>query len=506
MKILLMGLPSNRFRDIANDSIGINGMLSIATYLRHNGLDVKIIDTSVEKITWQNIANLIKKEDPDIVGTNSYTSDIYERALLIRNIKKIKPSVITILGGIHVSLVPEETLRLVRDIDYAVLGEGEETFFELIKAIESGRQKNSMHFIKGIAYIHNDEYVKTESRDPIRNLDCLPIPDYSMISMNKYRVFLFPHSSRQSFSCCFSRGCSARCNFCIEGMVWHNFWRGRSAEKIAEELLILNKNYDKRYFAFTDADFFYDRKRNLDFIEEIRKNNLNIKFSALSRVDTLLRNKDLFGNLREAGLISLQIGIESFDQDTIDNMNKNYKIEQIREILSLIKKTKIHFPMLLFVIGNYGDDRAKLLNIINELKNSKLAAVIKISFLTPWPGTELFSSMLKKNIIKTLDYRLYNFTTPIADTKNISVNRLKALRFLMFYRWYFDVCVFFKNITNKYIKYYCFHSASLLFKQKIFSVLNSMAGFFGFSTRLRNKYLVDLIYKEHLLLIKNSKL
>ncbi len=501
-KILLIELPIDWWDRSSRMYLPNPGTLAIGTYLKYKGYNVKIIDTYAEGMGWKKLIKLIKKEQPDIIGSSSYTPDIYGRILLARTIKKINPSIVTVFGGSHVSLVPEETLRLAKNIDYIVIGEGEETFLELIKALERGKHREDMRSIQGIAYLNNNgEYIRTESRLPIKNLDGLPMPDYSMIPMDKYKNTYFPYSPQQGISCCFSRGCTEQCIFCSSNILWQYCWHGRNAKNIVEELTILNKKYDKKTFLFTDNNFLYDRKRNIEFIEEMKRSGIKIEFRPLARVNTLLRDKDLLMDLRKIGLTALQFGVESYDQNILNSMRKNYKAEQIKELSFYLKKAKIPYTRVFLIVGNYEDDKKSMLDLIKKTKEYGFGAV-QISCLAPWPGTELSFQMKKQGMIKVWDYRLYDWENIIMPTKYLNMKEISILKNLLFYKGDFNLSIFIRNLSNRYLRHYHLYTIGSVFLSNI-----RYKFIYKFKIWKLSKYsrLIDKIYKEHLAFIKKSE-
>ncbi|MDD4939482.1 MAG: radical SAM protein [Candidatus Omnitrophica bacterium] len=499
MKILFIELPIDSWNRFSRLYIPNPGTLAVGTYLKNKGYSVKILDTYAEGIGWKNLKEIIKEESPDIVGASSYTPDIYGRILLARLIKQISPSTVTVLGGAHATLVPEETLRLGKAIDYLVIGEGEETFLELVKTLERGGSKEDMRSVKGLAYLFNGEYIKTRDRPFINDLDELPMPDYSMLPMDKYGIFYFPYVLGQSLACTFSRGCAAPCVFCSTNVVWRHCWRGRSAKKIVEELAVLSREYKKKTFLFADDNFLYDRDRNKEFINQMRAEGLEIEFRLSARVDSLLRDKDLLKDLRSVGLTALQIGVESYDQDVIDGLSKNYRVERVKELASILKEAGIPFSVLFFIVGNYEDSRGSLLRIVEKTKEYGFGA-IHISPLTPWPGTQLHSRM--ESLIKVRDYRDYDWKNTIMPTKHLSIKQINRLRNRLFFKWYFAPSVFRRNLSNKYLKrYHLSRITSFFFSAVRYKLIRKLQiwRLFWYNR------LIEKIYKEHMSFIKKGK-
>ena len=453
MKILLVELPIDNWNRFGRHYLPNPGTLAVGTYLKHHGYDVKIIDTYAQGMGWNALRDILKREQPDMVGSSSYTVDIYGRSLLARLIKEINLGIVTVLGGVHASLVPEETLRLARAVDYIVIGEGEETFLELVQNLAAGRDKRQMGSVKGLAFMLDDKYVRTAPRSLISNLDKLPLPDYSLLPMDRYRNVYFPGPPQAGFCFYTSRGCTSRCAFCSETVLWEHRWRGRSAGKIVEEFSILNRRFAKKFFLLNDDNFLFDRQRNEQFVEAMARSRLRIEFRAGVRVDTLLRDKDLLPDLRRVGLTALQVGVEHFDQRVLDGMKKGYRSDQFEQALQVIRQARIPFPRYFFIVGNADDNEQTMNKIISQSKRYGLG-VIQISNLTPWPGTPLFQELSRAGKIKRKDYRRYDFKNVIAPTEYLNMRQVTLLRMSLFYRWYFNIKILLRNWPNRYLRHF----------------------------------------------------
>jgi len=498
MRILLIELPIDFWNRPGRHYLPNPGTLSVGTYLKSNGYDVRILDTYAEGMDWDSLINYIKEERPDVIGSSTYTCDIYGRVLLSRLIKQASPSTITVFGGTHITLAPEETLRLAGSIDYAVLGEGEVTMLELIRAIESGGNKPELSALEGIAYLDGGRYNKTTARPLVNNLDELPLPDYSLVPMAKYHNSFFPYPADQGLSICSSRGCVARCNFCSESVLWQHRWRGRSAKSVVEELMQLNKYYGKRAFLFNDDNFLFDRQRNVDFIKEMSRSGLKVEFRVGARVDTLLRDRDLLKDLRRVGLTALQIGIESYGQGDLDALNKDYREEQIRELSFYLKS--IHIPMAIafVIVGNREDGKKTLREIIKRTKSCGFG-MLHISPLTPWPGTRLYRDMEAEGLIKVNDYRLYNFKNAIMPTKYLGLSALDKLRVFLFVRWWFSFTILARNLADRHRRNYFIRA---LLPAAFSSIQYYVSQKLGLWKLYRHNRMIERIYNEHLALRK----
>ncbi|MBS3057066.1 MAG: cobalamin-dependent protein, partial [Candidatus Diapherotrites archaeon] len=191
-------------------------LMCIASYLEKNAIPTDIIDIKgyepKEKIT-SEILSEIKKRDADIIGTTCLTTELREILELCREIKILKPDAKIIAGGIHPSLIPEELVFRNSPVDFAVMGEGEQTFLELVQAI---RKDSNVAGVKGIAWHKNSRLAKTPARPYIKDLDLLPFPAFDKIDMKFYTkpdFYCIRGIPIAGFYTYTSRGCPYRCRF-----------------------------------------------------------------------------------------------------------------------------------------------------------------------------------------------------------------------------------------------------------------------------------------------------
>lgn len=156
MKILLFVEPNSDFLPMPM-RVGFyfpnTGILTIAAYLEQHSHNVKIIDMIALNLTWEDIPALIKNENPDLVGISGLTKNAYMCMGLAKIIKQANPRIVTVFGGAHFSLVPEESLRICKEIDYIVIGEGEITFLELVNKLAGQGKKETVSKVDGVAYL-----------------------------------------------------------------------------------------------------------------------------------------------------------------------------------------------------------------------------------------------------------------------------------------------------------------------------------------------------------------
>ena len=289
-------------------------------------------------------------------------------AVEIANIaKRINPKVKVIFGGVGATFLYHHLLKNFDCIDYIVIGEGEYTFLELIRSLESNEKDLSK--IKGIAYKRDVEIIKTEEREFISNLNELPTP-------SKY--FKYRHL-------CSSRGCPWNCIFCGSPKLWKRRIRFRSPKNFVEEIELLYKK-GVNLFYFADDNLTIDKKRTIEICRDILERGLDISWYAISRVNYI--DEEILYWMRMAGCIQISYGVESGSEKIRRRLNKPLKKQDIVRAFDLTKRYGI-LPRAYFIYGCPGetwDTINETIDLIYEIK--PLSCLFYI--LDIFPGTELY--------------------------------------------------------------------------------------------------------------------
>jgi len=402
MKILLINPPwhdkvySKTVASLAGFTPPI-GLASIAAYLRKHGHEVRIIDANAEQISIKELPKYISKGF-HIVGTTSLTPSINSSLEVLYVAKKQCPGIITIMGGVHITAMGKETLENFPDIDFGIIGEGEETVLELVNSITGNKQVDS---IKGLVFRRGKDVIQNERRPLIRDLDKLPFPAYDLLPMEKYRIAAH-HAGfgrnipMRPFSLIgTTRGCPEDCGFCCSKMMWERKVCVRSPEKVVEEIELLAHKFGVRVFDIADDIFTLNKKRLHDILDRIIARKLNIHFNCLSHVG-MVTQEDLT-KMKEAGCYLIRFGIESGSQKVLNKMHKNITPEKAIETFRLVKKAKIACAAC-FMIGYLGETEETVQETI-ELAGRLDADRYFIFTAIPYPGTEFYETAQKENLI-----------------------------------------------------------------------------------------------------------
>lgn len=364
------------------------GILYIAGYLeKYTDHDVAVIDAQVEQLNQTSLASRIESIDPDVVGITTMTMTLVDVIRTIDTIRKPNKDTKIILGGPHVHLFPDETLRS-SNADYLVLGEGERTFSDLIEHLNDKKLKH----VPGLVFKHNGNVVNTGLRPAIEDLDSLPFPARNLIPIQKYSSLL--SKGKVVTTIITSRGCPFKCSFCARPHLGKKF-RARSPVNVVEELEECVK-MGIREFLFYDDTFTINKQRVLGICDEIVRRKLEIGWDIRARVDTV--DEEMLGYLKNAGCQGIHYGVEAGTDNILNSLNKGITISQVQKAFALTRKHKISV-LAYFMIGNPGETKDDIETTFRVMKSLK-PDYTHITILTPFPGTEIYSKGLKTRVIK----------------------------------------------------------------------------------------------------------
>lgn len=370
------------------------GVSYLAAVLKKQGYKVRICCQDVFHYSNKELAKVfLKNENYDLIGIGFLAARFRETILdLCATVNEFKKNAWLVLGGHGPTSIPEYVLKKTK-ADIATLGEAEETIVELLRCkLENG----DLSQIKGIAFRNNDEITINERRNPIRDLDSLPFPEWSLFPMKKYTCLEFFGMDKgdKALGILTSRGCINRCNFCYR---MENAIRLRNIENVVEEMKILKKRYGVNYFSMHDELFVFPKKRVFDFYQALKENNLKIKFNCNARVDIF--DKEVAICLKKSGCTFLNFGMESSDQNVLDLMHKNTTVEQNIQAAEIAREIGIGLG-LNFIWGNKGDTEESLRNNVELIKKYNTYDQIRtIRPVTSYPGCELYYEAIEKGLL-----------------------------------------------------------------------------------------------------------
>ena len=378
----------------ARPRVGIPiSLLSLATPSIDAGYDVKLIDQRVEP-HWKVILEDELKKDPLCVGISSMTGPQLRYALEVSKLVKEYGTAPVVWGGTHVSLLPEQTINN-ENIDIVVDGEGEETFPELLQALDGNRPLST---VKGIWYKDNGRAVSTGMR-PFIDLNKQPPLPYDLIDLKKHARIIFGIENMEFFT---SRGCPHSCAFCYNVAFHKKQWRPMDPDLTVKRMTEFVRKYNVKGLYFNDSNFFFDIKRGRQILEGMIRENLDVVISKINfDVFTLLKmDEDIFTLLEKAHCRWLPIAVESGSKKIQALIRKPSDVQELLKLNRFLRKFDM-FPHYAFMMGfptETEEDLVDSVSLASRLikENPKADAVFNI--YTPYPGTELFDIVVKNGL------------------------------------------------------------------------------------------------------------
>ena len=428
MKITFLNPPPTnskyKFLGVVAPSLGIGYMAAV---LENNGFEVDVLDASALELTYDEIGDEIIKRNPDIVSISALTPTIGVSLDMADKIKQVSSDTLVVLGGYHPTFEYESVLE-EESVDLVVRGEGEYTLLELVKAIENG---DDLTNVQGLAFHDNQtgELVVTPDRPVIMDLDELPFPAFHLFPMEKYRIFNVTTNIATIIT---TRGCPMQCSFCSSAALHGHKMRRRSYTNVVDEIeyRLSEENIDT--IAFMDDTFTLNKKFIRDFCAEIKRRNLKFWWGCTSRVDTL--DEDLLETMKDAGCITIFMGVESADQQMLENMGKNITVEKTRNAFRLARKVGIR-SIASCVIGMPEDTKETMKRTVEFVKELKPNYAL-FSIATPYPGTRFYNETFRKNLISIKDWSKFTLIDPVLKTVDCTQEELRNIQKNAFIKFY----------------------------------------------------------------------
>lgn len=385
------------------------GLAYLAAALEDAGVEVKVLDFVVFPYSKKGLEAELTNFKPNIVGVTSVTMNFDDAIEVVKDVKGIDPEILTIMGGAHVSFCAKETMEAFPELDFIALGEGEETIVELAMEAENG---GNWRKVRGVVYREGPGLRSGGDREPLIDLDSLPLPARHLIPLGRYRALGLPLSLTTS------RGCPFRCIFCVGRKMLGSEVRYRRPEKVVDELEYLARlNFHQVNIA---DDLFTANKRHcLNVCNEIIRRRLRVAWAAFSRVDTV--SSEVLKKMKEAGCSTISFGVESANPGILKTIKKGITTGQV--IHAVMQCTEVGIsPHLSFLLGLPGET-PETLNETTEFARGlkEIGASYGFHLLAPFPGTEIREESEGLGIrITTNDWSQYHANRAIVETPSVS--------------------------------------------------------------------------------------
>jgi radical SAM superfamily enzyme YgiQ (UPF0313 family) len=429
------------------------GIACVAAYLRSHNVECSIIDSKLEHIDLMQVIGKLKKIKPDIVGLTAMTHEMGMSAEIAEVVKKGMPNTITVLGGVHATVLPHDTLKQYPQFDFVVSGEGEHTFCELVKCLmkndKNKRNLEDLIKIKGLGCRMNDSVIINDPRPFIDNLDELPLPAFDLFTKAK----VYPIMT--------ARGCPFQCIFC--NRVLGNKLRKKSPEKVIEEFEKCMDDFNAKYIVFVDETFTVDKEHINQILDLIIMRGIEkkIQWGAETRVNTV--DLALLKKMKRAGCDHIDFGIESGNEEILKIIKKGITKEQAIRAVEMAKKAGLKTSSF-FIVGHPYETVSSIKDTVRLAVKLNTTST-SFGIMTPYPGTDVYrmakDGMGNYSIIseKWDDYnKQIGNALELRDLKRKDLERMQAYAYLKVYLYNFRIFsllkIFFRDyrLIIKYLK------------------------------------------------------
>lgn len=410
MKILLIEPPKSP-ATIGGEDVFIFEPLALE-YLAAGVIDkheVMILDMRLDK----DLHAALLVFQPDIVGITAYTVHVNVAKGLFEQIKASNPKTLTVVGGHHATVMPEDFLTPF--IDIVVIGDGVFVFREIVSRLEKAE---SLGDIPGTIFNKGERPIRTENQTEL-DLDDFPFPERKLTA--KYRKHYYSEWMKPLASIRTSKGCPFRCKFCAQWKVANGRYYKRDLHKIVEELA----GIEEEYVFFADDESLIDAARMTLLARLIKDAGINKQYFLYGRSDTIRKNPELLKTWRDIGLKRVFVGLEFFRDEDLDYIRKNTTSKDNVEAVRILHALGVDVYASFIVRQEFTKaDFAALRKYCQDLELNFASFAV----LTPLPGTDLYQEV-EDQLIKH-DYDYFDFIHTLLPT---------TLSLKEFYLEYYDL-------------------------------------------------------------------
>ncbi len=405
------------------------GIFYLAAALERQGEKVRVLDCEAFKISHEELIAILEETPTELIGITSTTVSFYRARALAEMIHKALPGLKIIIGGPHMSAMPEPTM-LTGAFDFGITHEGETALTKLVACLLHGQ--GSLAKVPNLYYFNNGELVKNQRTEYIRDMDAIAPParqlceDYSV-----YKPPVGAFRDRPVMNMLTSRGCPYHCIFC-DNNTFGRKTRFFSAEYVVNEIEELVTRYGAREIAFLDDTFVLDKKRLRRIFELLEEKNISFPWTCMTRVNNL--DFETLKFMRDHGCWQIRIGIESGSQEVLDFIKKGITLQQVENVANWGKELKIKVSGF-FMIGHHIDTPASIDATINFALTMPLTDII-VTINTPIPGTESYTLARQYGDYREKDWTSLNYWTPVFVPNGLTKEFMLAKQAEMYSRFY----------------------------------------------------------------------
>jgi anaerobic magnesium-protoporphyrin IX monomethyl ester cyclase len=406
------------------------GILYIAAVLRRDDYAVSVIEASSLGFSLKKLLDKIIAIKPKYLGISATTLSIFNASALADEIKKVVSNIKIIIGGPHITAIPEETMGLFKSFDFGVIGEGEETMRDLVNSLEKEKEISD---VSGIVFRKGDDIVRTAQRSFLKDPDKLSFPAWDLLEdfPDKYYPPPFRFKKLPAVYIVTTRGCPYKCIFC-DRSVFGNRCRGHSAKYVLELIEYLSKKFGIKEILIEDDTFVTFKDRLIEICEGIINRGIRISWSCLARADAV--TPEILSLMKKAGCWNISYGIETGDSEVMKFIGKTLNLNKVEQAVRLTKKAGI-LSKGFFILGHPIDTHDTIKRTVDFALRIPLDD-ISVSMMTPFPGSILYKIASQYGKFEN-DWKRMNELNTVFVPKGLTEDDLQRYSKEIFRRFYF---------------------------------------------------------------------
>ena len=423
MKVLLINPPVRQRQEPSDIPIGLG---NIAAITRDEGHHIAFLDLNANRVPLQVAADEIAIDDYDIIGIGGLSSQYKEIKTILPVCRQIHPDALIVAGGGFVTYMPDKMLQLRPEIDVIVIGEGEETWKDILKEGPHG----DFAKVKGIAYrSENGKIIYTEPRPLISDIDKIPYPAYELLDLDKYgKNYVYADTggtNMRKSNIVTERGCPRQCTFCTHnGMSrwdqivsvgkekvreldddfgFQQIARFNSPQYVVDHMLHLAEKFNMEYVFIADENLTSNRKRTIELCNLMIEKGLPSKVKWGTAGDAASVDDDIISLMKKAGCTFITYGGESASDKVLKyDIQKGTTRKNNQDAVDMMKRQGME-PLMTFMLGNPNENIDDILETTDFFIQNNLSCDPFIC--TPYPGTKLYLDY-EQQILEQFDERL----------------------------------------------------------------------------------------------------
>jgi radical SAM superfamily enzyme YgiQ (UPF0313 family) len=422
------------------------GTISVYGWLKHRGYDVSFLDTQFQDVTQESLTATLREGGFDVVAMPVFTPTadyVYATARLVR---EVLPKARIVLGGVHVTSLPEPSMDQCPECDFIIRHEAEYSFDELLSALADG---NDWSNILGLVYrAPSGKVVVNPQRAFIGDLNTLPVGFYSDLDLSRYVPHATQYLRLPNYPLMTQRGCPYFCSYCEASIILGKKARFYTPQRIIEELKILIHEKGARGIYFQDSTFTIRKGWTMELMELMIKEKLDLLWSCNTRADRV--DPELLEAMYKAGGRQIVLGIESGNQQSLDLIQKGTTVEKQTQGVKWIREAGFRY-LCSFIICLPGETEEMVLNTINYAKS--LRAHTAMFYLpVPYPGSELFRACRDTGGVRRVanwsDFIAIDFDNPVYVNPQFGIEGMRYWYKRAYMEYYRSPAIWWENLRT----------------------------------------------------------